>query len=96
MNVEGRREYMQAQRGRRGDVKVEEWQGDRCILLKERGDIKDTKGKERGDADLEIEERVRYMHIHVCVGREACREGEKKEGTCGYGGEGEATCIYTM
>ena len=69
------------------------WQGDIC-KLRERGDIKDTKERARGDADMEVEERVRDMQ--VCVGREGketCREGGEREGTCGYRGKGEGTCI---
>ena len=47
-------------------------------ILRERGDIKDTEGREREDVDMEVEERVRDMHIH-CMCREG-REGDMQRG----------------
>ena len=66
-----------------------------CILW-ERGDIQDTEERERGDADLEVEESVRNMQICVGMeGKEMYTQGGEGEGTCGYGGEGGGTCRYT-
>ena len=47
------------------------------VHIEGEGRHKDTKGREREDADMEVEERVRNMQVHVCVGREGketCRE----------------------